>query len=487
MRLKNHHITFLCLSLVYLFLPSQNANIDSWYYAACVKHNAELWNSHHLLYNGFGRLWYLTLQFFYPNIEAIATLNIMNSIAALACLFVLKACLIKLNTEKQTAFWLTLLCGVSFGFMRFATDAETYILPLLFSLITSYFFVHFKSWKQLILSAFCSCLAILFHQVHIWWGLVFVVFLLIQKPFSIKNILLFVSFLLLVPVVYFIVFKYANTHTTFIQFVTGEYSKGNASLEFNLKNLLFTAINFMRSFIQIHGNIFDFIPSDSLLARFLLLLMLVLYYLIFKLKPWQTVRKIENNHYKLLFVLAFVLHLIFAFLSSANAEFMVMLPFLLVLYLGCSIQFIDLRFLKTLVLVIFIWNMCFGILPQYFLSLNKVNTQVDIAVKNPKAYFLWQNKPLVENIITYQKGFNIHHQYIDSRNEKFYLQVDSLLSNNHIIFIDKVSKSSISRNDFYSKQNELNLRNYELKVFASYKSFYGENEIFLITKKHDFK
>ena len=118
--------------------------------------------------------------------------------------------------------------------------------------------------------------------------------------------------------VYFIVFKYANTHTTFIQFVTGEYSKGNASLEFNLKNLLFTAINFMRSFIQIHGNIFDFIPSDSVLALFLLLLMLVLYYLIFKLKPWQTVRKIENNHYKLLFVLAFVIF--HSFNQSAEEE-----------------------------------------------------------------------------------------------------------------------------------------------------------------------
>lgn len=483
---NRYYIAFLTLGLVYLFLPTHNANIDSWYYAACVKHNTELWNSHHLLYNGFGRLWYLILQFFYPKIEAIAALNIMNSIAALVCLFVLKACLIKLNTEKQTAFWLTLLCGVSFGFMRFATDAETYILPLLFSLIATYYFINFTNWKQLILASFFSCLAILFHQLHIWWGLAFIISLLLQKPLNIKNILRFSSVFILVPIMYFFIFKIAFSNITFLQFITGEYSKGNAGLEFSFKNILFTAINFFRSFMQIHGNILDFIPSDILFVLLLTIMVLLFYYLILKLKPWKTVLK-TTNPYKLLFVLAFTPHIIFAFLSSANAEFMVMLPLLFILYLGCSFQFTNLRFLKIIVFVLFIWNLGFGILPQRFLILNKMNQQVEITLNHPEAYFLWQNKPLVENIITYKKGFNLHHHYIDTRNEKFHLSVDSLIEANQSVFMDDLVNPLGRRADFYSDKYELNLKNYELKVITSYKSFYGNNEIYLITKKREFK
>src|SRR6185369_4699649 len=107
----------------------------------CVKYHQELLNSNHLLYNYFGTYWFYLLKSVNPNIEAIVALNLMNAFAATVCLFLLYACLLKLKNEKGTAFWLSLFCGVSFGFMRYATDAETYILPLMFSLTATYFFI----------------------------------------------------------------------------------------------------------------------------------------------------------------------------------------------------------------------------------------------------------------------------------------------------------------------------------------------------------
>ncbi len=479
MYFNKRYFVFIFLGLVYLFLPTHNANIDSWYYAACVKHNDELWNSHHLLYNGFGRLWYMVCMFFYPNLEALAALNIMNGIAAMLCLFVLHACLLKLNTEKTLAFWLTLLCGSSYGFMRFATDAETYILPLLFSLIATYYFIYFKNWKQLFLAAFFSCLAILFHQLHVWWGLAFVAFLLVQKPMNIKNVLRFSSIFLLVPMVYFIVFKTNYSNITFFQFITGEYSKGNAAIVFNFKNVAFTFVNLGRSFIQIHGYMIDLL---KIYALFCIGLIFFLYQIIFELKPWLHIVKQEKNNYTFLFAIAFILHLMFAMLSSANAEFMVMLPFLTVLYLVVKFKFSSIVWLKILVGVLFLWNVSLGLIPHRFLNINKVDKQVEITLKNSNAYFLWHNKPLVENIITYQKGFNFHPNFINKNSKNAQLFLDSLLNKNAIIYTETLSGTDYSRDNFYSSQSQLNGRYYYSPVLK-FQSIYGENSIDIISKK----
>ncbi len=484
-----HKICFLFLGLVYAIFQTQNAMIDSWYYAACVKHHQELFNSHHLLYNFIGNYWFSLLKLVKPNIEAIFALNLMNAFAATACLFLLHSCLLKLKTEKIVALWLTLFCGVSFGFMRYASDAETYILPLAFSLLSTYFFIDQQTKRVLFFAGLFAALAILIHQLHIWWGLAMIIYLLREKPFKTANLLNFCLPLLLIPVTYLLVYITKESGpSTFIQFITGEYSKGNAALDFSLKALLLTIVNFIRTFIQLHGQIAPLFHHYQWPFTFLVCIIVFLIIAILtQKKPWfKPINRESTGDYSKLFLTAFLLHLIFAYLSSGNAEFMVILPFLMVLYFGAKYQFSNTAPLKYLTIIILMWNISIGIVPNAFLNTQKVTHQVEITRNNPNAYFLWKAKPLVENIITYQNGFNLKRNYINPKTLDTKL-VDSLLNANSAIYTDIYNQQQVLNRERLLNVIELDKtsRQWHLYPADSFDNLYGRNYIYLIQRRTD--
>jgi hypothetical protein len=264
LKFKIPYLCFLGLGILYLLLPTQNAYIDSWYYGACVKYKQHLIHSHHLLYNLAGSLWHQFLQFFNPGIEAIHSLNYLNALAATGSLFVLFHILLMLDLTPRQAQWLTLFCGVSFGFMRYATDAETYILPLFFSLASTYFFFRNRKY-DLLFSALFAALAILIHQLHLWWALAMFISLLIRRPFNTKQLFFFTLPFLLVPAIYYLAYLQQDDFSSFTTFISGEYHKGNAGIDPSPKSLLLTFINFIRSFTQVHGQVADIFMAQPLL------------------------------------------------------------------------------------------------------------------------------------------------------------------------------------------------------------------------------
>lgn len=461
--------------------------IDSWYYSACVKFKSELFNSHHLVYNYFGYYWFSLLKSFIPNIEAIVALNLMNAITAIICLYLIHNCLLKLKINSTIALWLSLFCGVSFGFMRYATDAETYILPIAFSLGSTLLFINPKNNVQLFISGVLAALSILLHQVHIWWTLAMLISLLSSKPFEFKKILRFSIPLLSIPIVYWLVYYYSSQPSSFIKFITGEYSRGNAGIDLSLKAILLTLINLFRTFIQIHGNIIVLFKSYSFIMGLSLAIALTIFIVGIRKQNFKTLVQIEKNAFKTLFLVAFVLHLLFALISSGNAEFMVMLPFLSVLYISSTYHLNNFIFIKYLTISLFIWNLSMAIIPSAFLNINRVDKQVEISIKQKNTFTIWRNKPLVENQITYQTGFSNKTSHLLSLKSINTNIIDSLLLDQKVIYTDLPNtNNAISREKIVISDVGTNLLlKYQVNKYDSFDNIYGKNYIFTIQKRAD--
>jgi hypothetical protein len=138
----------LLFFVIYLVFLNNNSSLDAYGYASYVKQGENLFLSHHLLYNAIGFLWVKFIELF-GSFDTLLTLKAMNAALASASLLVLGIIL------KQHGFGLKKVCawlcfvGSSWGVMRFATENETYIAPILFSLLASlYLLKHLKNKKE---------------------------------------------------------------------------------------------------------------------------------------------------------------------------------------------------------------------------------------------------------------------------------------------------------------------------------------------------
>jgi len=373
------------------------------------------------------------------------------------------------------------------------------------------------------------CLAILIHQLHIWWGIAIVlhfinmIFLNFKLNFifkkksqvntplqykevkawyaiekdednatqiGIKKHFILASFISIIFIfsLYYIGFHFSKA-ITFWQFISGEYGKGNAAI--NIRNGLLLIVNFFRTFLQLHGYILELIKNYWIILIILLIdILFVLYYLIKYRKILFNFVKTYSLSFNLIFILAFSLHLLFAFLSSGNAEFMVMLPFLLVLFLAANYQLNNLLGIKFIVISLFVWNFSFGVLPYHFININKVDKQVEVTLQNPNTYFLWYNKPLVENRITYLNGFNLKYKFINLKEKNSSKFLDSLIETDAIIYSDFGNPTTNFKREKFSRNNENNFEGaiggrYYFKSVSTFENIYGENHIYLISKKGD--
>lgn len=484
MNFKNSsYLFFLFLTFLYVLLGTENANIDSWYYASCVKYKKELFNSHHLLYNVLGYYFFSAFKIIDSNIEALRALQIMNSLAAGISLFITNAILIRLKTNKNTALFLTLFCGLTFGFFRYATDAEAYVLPIVFSLGSVYYVCSQLSNKNLFLAGLMASVSVLFHQLHIWLLIGIGISILINSTLTFKNKLFYFIPLTLIPIIYLIIWGMHFNEISFLNFLTGEYSKGNAGLDLSLKSILLSGINAIRTFVQIHGQIV-FIWNNHTIACILSTIIIGINILLwFMSKNQRTIitKNTENGNINKGLLIGFILQFLFAMLSSGNAEFMVILPFVALLYLASRYTIIlPLEFVHCIIML-FIWNITYGILPSKLLSLTQVNTQIDICEKNPDAVFIWKDRVLCDNILTYRHGFN--HIYKLKKVEILQSDTDIL----KLIQISKVFTDFGNSSTQYSRQallenNVIEMESNSIKKekVDSFENLYGKNYIYQI-------
>ncbi len=472
------------LFAVFFLLPNSNLTIDSWYYAACVKHQNDIFgNSHHVLYNYFGLQTWHFLNLIYP-VSAVKALLIMNAFAASISL-ILFIQIVKLGGYSlSNAVIIAVLAASSFGFLRFATDAETYVLPIMWTFASAYAYLNSSTLVNTFLAGVFAVLAICTHQLQIWWALALFIHTWKFSGRGIKHGLLLSATLLLTPIIYFqfyVLGRYCNI--SFIGFLLGQYSSGGAGIDVSISALILTFINIFRTFFQVHGQIGFLFSQYITIASLVIVTFAGLIYLFFTKR--QGILKIEkkksNQRTELLFLLTAIFILLFAFLSSGNAEFMAMLPFLILAFLAFRYQ---LKFDNAILipaLMLLVWNLSTGIIPSACLDISRTNTQTIYYKQHPDALFVFENKAQVENQVCYIYGFEDQNRFIKLREIKQYLDSGKTIYTDLGNLNTKYSRAALLKNQ---EENEL-LNAFSLIKSDSFQNLYGKNYIYLVRKKDE--
>jgi hypothetical protein len=356
--------------LVYLLFPSHNSSIDAHYYAASIRHSGELFHPHHLLYNVTGYLFLKAVQGMGMFPDVLAFLKIVNALVAAACLVVTNRIFRQMDKDTTETVGFIILTGSSFALWRFATENETYLFPLALSLLASSGFLRYlkiRKLRYLFLSGTFATLAILYHQIHLFWWLGLFIGVIVYSR-NLKAMITYGLPALLIPVVYGIVYIALRNSDTIsggpAQFIFRDFYTGGVDRTFDWSNLYLTGINLVRSYLQVHGLMFSLIRKSLLYiipgvgALILLASALIQKRLVVLRIPGETGIFIKTHVY------IFILQLIFVLYAAGNAEFMVMIPVLSFLIIG-GLYNIRKQSLYLAGAGLFIWNMGYGILPVW--------------------------------------------------------------------------------------------------------------------------
>ncbi len=480
---------------IYMLLPTSNSTIDAWFFAGNVKNGESLFLSHHLFYNAFGFIWVNAIGFFIK-IDTLKLLIILNAVFAAATLYMLGLTLRLIGVEgKRAILWVALL-GSSWAIMRYATENETYIIPLFFSLLGSYCFI--KSLKDnrlhiLFLSGLFAATACLFHQVMFFWWLSLLIGVAYRR--KVKSFVWFALPALIVPISYVLVVVFYNDQplslNSLMRFVFNDYYTGTAGLSTGISSFILLGIGSVRSFFQVHGYIINLSHFSPLFYIGVLLSALLLTFAAFRLRQisWDWVKLKEQAVW--VHLLAIILQLFFALLSDGNAEFLVMIPLLAVIVLAQLISN-EIRVVQSLALGMLIWNLSVGLLPLHYYNLDDSNILSARVVNGQKEvkqplYVLF-SKPRIENEVEYHTGEYPKNlvtgiQYDDVNNVK--QRINEALEKGLLVFTDCYNRPyTISRETLVvENEYENQFSEYYHQKVDSIESLTGRYYFYSVIKK----
>jgi hypothetical protein len=389
--------------LVYLLFPGNNSfSEDSFAYANNVKYGEDLFWPHHLLYSAFNYVLFTLSKQVLPWLDAYRFMQLLNGVFALLSLLILyKTIRLQSGNADQARVW-TFFVASCFGVIRFAVEVETYIIPVFFSLLSSFYYLRYlqtkKSGNVLLCSLFAS-IACLFHQIHLFWGIG--LFLGFLRTKNIKHILLYSLPTLSVLVVYSCVMVfYAGIDFSFqhlCAYLFDYYYSDDANIAIGVSNFVLTPISFFRTFFQMHGIIVDILQLIPLFWAVIPMVVILLGVGLFRLKDLRFKRSgISQSEFEYTHLIIFVLQFGFAFFSHGNAEFMVMLPFLIPLFVYVFVEF-NLRAVNYFSIAMLVWNFCFSVFPNNHFDYYNDERLIEIIKDNPdKAFILSQRNVIVE-------------------------------------------------------------------------------------------
>lgn len=408
-RRKYSYIFILCFVAVYLLFPSANPVGDAYSNAYSSLWGEEMFRPHHLLYCFYGRV--LLQVFGWADVEPILLLQYANALVAGGCLLVLRRMIKRVNADEVFLSAAVAFGGSCFGVMRFATDNECYVVPLLFSLLAMYYvqvFLVRNSLDRVVKAAVCISAACLFHQLSILvWLCIFMMFLFDRHK---KHLLIFLSISLSVPFAYLIAAYGVDGELSLIgtmEFALHDYLSGEAGMPELKQVVMLTAVGLVRSFVQIHGYVFGLFASHIVICVGVAVIVLI-----FMALGVAALRKIKRRRLKLFQDRRFVrmlwgiliLTVAFAAFSNGNAEFMVIIPFVsIMLY---AYYFDGSKPLIWFSAGLFVWNMCFALYPNKMFRFEPDEELAELTRRYPEAVFVLTNKPMVENICLYKFGGN---------------------------------------------------------------------------------
>ncbi|GAB2535845.1 hypothetical protein [Rufibacter soli] len=395
------------LLLVYLIFPTQNSTSDAYDYAACVRWRVDLWQPHHLLYNVTGLGLYTLFEKAGFSLPPLELLKFMNALFAGGCLWVLWRSLILLEQPPKAQAALLLLAGASLGTMRYATENETYILPVFFSLTGTFYWLrnYLKGrTKDIFWSGFWAAFACLFHQIHFFWWLGLGLSFLFVKTHPWRKAALFTLPALVVPLVYLVVLSIQGIPLSQAhRFVFLDFYKGEVETTISLHNFLLTAISLFRTFLELHGRQLFMVKVNLLYILPAIGSLSLLSWFAFRLATqWKSISLIHSFPVKIFFLILF-LQLLFAWFAVGNAEFMVMVPFLVALLAGCF-RFPQPQALFLTGVALFVWNMSYAVVPNFYYTFSNHACVQQFAQQYPQATLLLQDKNSFDAYLFYHTG-----------------------------------------------------------------------------------
>lgn len=325
-------------------------------------------------------------------------MKIINAVLGAATLFILFLILNRLEAN-QPGLWV-LICGSSFGFIRFATENEAYILPLFFAalgLFALQIYFQKNSKKHLYLAFVFLALAVASHQSYVFFYAAVALYMVYTQG---RNWRTWLAFLLPTAIV-FLVYLLAShiQNQPLWLWIIKDANDGLVSLKPGIQNFTFTLINLIRTFTQVHGNIpillktFPVLYPLTGLAAFGIAM--GLYFAI------KSIKKQAGNAFPPIAKVASIaalLQLLFAWFSVGNAEFMVMLPLLFSIILAATLSFSP-RSLGCIGIGIFIWNLSLSLIPSAFIDFeNKAELRKKLEFHKPQ-YFISHNAIEYQNYL----------------------------------------------------------------------------------------
>lgn len=474
-------VCLLVVALLYLLFPTSNSTNDAYAYAAYIKYGHTLAEPFHLLYNYCGFVMYKIVGLIFEP-DVLTMMKSLNSIAAVVGLFLLSKILNRIGTNEKQNILLVMMCAFSFGVWRFATENETYILPIVFSLLASLYYLKYlekPSIIRIVIIAFWASFACLFHVIHFFWwiGLFLGV---VYKSRKLASVIFYFLPSLIVPAVYMIVVHSTQNCGFSVKclwsFFTPVLTSDSVQYNIGADNFYLGVINFFRTFYQVHGYMIFLVKKNLLFLLPALLSVSFAVIAVFRLIRQKLLCTSKPIHFILLHILIFVLQLLWAVYSKGNAEFMVMLPFLLAII---AVHYIksDPKFLGWMVASLFVWNMSYGILPGHFADFNKREKLIERIINDKANIYILEQGKEVQNQIFYRTGEEDIERVKKLTGNK--VEMDSLLiiskENRINIFTDYynshriVSRYSITRNDIDFMQL------YKIQKADSIVNFYGVN------------
>jgi len=492
-------ISFILLT-IYLLFPTHNSTLDAYNYAVEIKWNRDLFSPHHLLYNPFGYILYHFLHLIGWHIATLPLMKIVNAVFAGLSLITLSKILNLLTTNVSKITSLLFLTGSSFAVMRFATENETYIIPIFFSLIANFYLTKYLCNQQknyyIVLSGFFGATACLFHQIHFFWWLgILVSYLLFVKKNKIEVLVYYISSAIIVPLAYLAVIKFYMHQNikieNFIHFLFHDYYTGAVHTNVTSLNFILTIISLIRTFFQVHGSTFFILKKGGF---YILPAIISLIGLAFSIYYFSRVKRssLFTINYPFVFfsqLIIVTLQFCFAFYSVGNSEFMVMIPFLISIILVCFIN-LKTKAILAISIALFIWNFSYGIFPNYSYDYNGNKKLINYIKKYPGYYFILQNKENIECELFYQdrnRPSNLwphpsHFALMNTTPDTLIGLITNAKQKGQIIITDCYNnETGFDRRNFIAgNANYLFFKSYNLVPWDSIETFYGMNKLYRI-------
>lgn len=446
------YLTLLALLMLYVFGANTNSSAEAWQCAANIRFGQQLFSPHHLLYNLLGYLWLQCFSWISP-CDTLLLLKLMNAVFATLSLWVLAKILLNLEVRPKRIPFFLIFAGTSWAVMRYATENDAYIVPILFSLLGSLYFIKAikkDKPKQLIVSGLFAAIACLFHQIMFFWWLALFATLIHQRNW--RKTIKYLLPAIIVPIVYIIIIYIEQNNlniNTIITYIFSDYFDGKATIKVDEKAFFILETNLFLTFFQINGYIYNLLIHNivwPIFATIGIVLLVVGAVLFFRHLP--KLKKFDGIF--VAHMLAFIMQAMFAGLSGGKIEFLVMVPFIFAIILSYTYRY-NVASISLILSALLIWNVAFGIIPLKLWKADTAQMVYEHATShlNECSVYVVQNKQKVQNMLYY----NGLHEKVNliSPTEAIGGTLDTLLANGYTVFTDIVNRPLLTTSDYFMK------------------------------------